>query len=130
MANNIDGPEITLKASGSLVGYQFHIVTLDTAGRVKLAIDADVLVEPMLGILQNKPTAIDQPAVVRIAGIAKVIFTGILAPGVAVTCDASGHAVAAVALDHQLGLTLETTTALGLHPVLLCKGSGHVIVTT
>ena len=126
MANNIDGPEITLKASATLVGYQFHIMTVDTAGRVKLADDADDPVEPMLGVLQNEPALIDREAVVRIGGVSKIVFTGIIAPGVAITCDASGHAVAAVANDWVLGVTLETTVAGGIHPVLIRGGGGYV----
>jgi len=133
MGNNIDGPEITLKASAALgvLGVagtcQFHIMTLDTAGRVIIADDADVAVEPMIGVLQNEPEAIDEPAVIRCEGTAKVIFTGIIAPGVAVTTDSSGHAVAASALDWVLGFTLETTTAGGLHPVKLCVGSVYAV---
>ena len=131
MANNIDGPEITLKASAALgvlgaVGAsscQFHIMTLDTAGRVKIAADADTVAEPMIGVLQNLPEAIDQEAVIRCEGVAKVIFTGVIAPGVPVTTDSSGHAVAATTGDWVLGFTLETTTAGGLHPVKLCVGS-------
>ena len=136
MGNNIDGPEITLKASAALgvLGLagtcQFHIMTLDTAGRVKIAADADLDVEPMLGVLQNEPEAIDQPAVVRIAGVAKVVFTGIIAPGVAVTTDGSGHAVACANYDWQLGITLETTTAGGLHPVLLTSGGQYFTPST
>jgi len=126
---NQDGPEITLKASGTLAALQFHIVTLDTAGRVKQATDADVAVEPMLGVLQNEPTAIDQEAVVRVSGVAKVMFTGIIAPGVAVTTDTSGHAVAAVANDWVLGVTLETSAAGGLAAVLLGQVVGYVVPT-
>ena len=129
MGNNIDGPEITLKASaalgvlGALGTCQFHIMTLDTAGRVKIAASPHTANEPMLGVLQNSPEAVDQEAVVRVEGVAKVMFTGVLAPGVAVTADSSGHAAAAGVADHILGFTLETTTAGGLHPVKLCIGS-------
>jgi len=128
MGNNTDGPEITLKASaalgvlGALGTCQFHIVTLDTAGRVIIATAGHTTAQPMLGVLQNSPEAVDQEAVVRVEGVAKVIFTGVLAPGVPVTADASGHAVTATSGDWLLGFTLETTTTLGLHPVKLCVG--------
>ena len=133
MGNNIDGPEITLKASAALgvLGLagtcQFHIMTLDTAGRVKIADDPDEPLEPLIGVLQNSPEAINAEAVVRCYGVAKVIFTGIIAPGVPVTTDGSGHAAAAAANDWVLGYPLETTTAGGLHPVMLKSGGGYVV---
>jgi len=124
MGNNIDGPEITMKASASLTSYQFHGMTLDTNGRVKLADDADDPVEAPLGVLQNKPTAIDEPAVVRVSGVAKVVFAAIVAPGIAVTIDGSGHFIAATTADWVWGITLETTTVDGIHPILLQAGQG------
>lgn len=124
MGNNIDGPEITMKASATLAAYQFHGMTLDTNGRVKLADDADDPVEAPVGILQNAPTAIDQEAVIRISGVAKVVFAAIVAPGIAVTIDSSGHFIAATSNDWVWGITLETTTVNGLHPILLGAGQG------
>lgn len=127
MATQQDGPEITLKASATLALYQFHIVTLDTNGRVKLATDADVSLEPMLGVLQNKPTAINQEAVVRVGGTAKVMCGESLDEGDAVTCDASGHAVAAVALDNILGFMLEAGAADKISEVLLKQTGGYAV---
>jgi hypothetical protein len=126
---NQNGPEITLKASGSLSSYQFHIMTLDTNGRVKLADDADDPVEALIGILQNKPTAIDQEAVIRVDGVAKAMGGATIAPGIWVTCDSSGHMVAATANDNVVGITLETTASGSVTAILLKQGAGYVAPT-
>jgi len=105
MAIQQNGPEITMYASATLASYQFHIMTLDTSGYVKLADDADDPVEAMLGVLQNKPDAAGEEAVIRVDGIAKVMCgEDSLTPGIWVTCDSSGHAVTAVAFDNALGI--------------------------
>ena len=126
MANNVDGPEITFKASGTLAGKQFYIMTLDTNGRVKLADDPDDPVEAMLGVLQNEPTAIDEPAVVRVDGIAKVIGGATIEEGIWVTCDSAGKLAAAVANDNVLGITIEAAALNKISQVLLRQGAGYV----
>lgn len=126
MGTQQDGPEITLKASATLDGYQFHIVTLDTAGKVKLADDPDDPVEAMLGVLQNEPDAADEPAVVRVDGIAKVMGGATINEGVWVTCDGSGHLAAAVANDNVLGITIEAAASGSVTKVLLKQGAGYV----
>ncbi|MBU2072723.1 MAG: DUF2190 family protein [Gammaproteobacteria bacterium] len=126
MANNIDGPEITLKASGSLSSYQFHIVTLDTDGKVKLADNADDPAEALIGILENKPTAEDQAAVVRVSGIAKVMGGDSVDEGVWLTCDGSGHAVAATANDNVIGVAIDAVVSDSVGRVLLAQGAGYV----
>ncbi|MEE9158100.1 MAG: hypothetical protein V3U60_06915 [Gammaproteobacteria bacterium] len=127
MANNIDGPEITLKASGDLSAAQFLIVTLDTNGRVKLADDADDPVEALIGILQNKPDALDKGAVVRIGGVAKVEGGATINEGVWVTCDSAGKLAAAVANDNVIGITLDAAVSGSLGRILLAQTGGHVV---
>lgn len=123
-ANNKDGPEITMYASADLSSYQFHVITVDTSGYAKLADDADDPAEPMIGVLQNKPSAAGQPAVVRISGVAKVMGGASIDEGAAVTCDSSGHLAAAVALDWVLGVALTAVVSGQLAEVLLQTGSG------
>lgn len=127
MAYNQDGPEITLPASGDLSSYQFHVMTLDTDGKVKLADDADDPSEAMLGVLQNKPDAEDEPAVVRVDSVAKAMGGASLDEGTWVTCDGSGHLAAAVANDNVLGMLLTAAVSGQLAEVLLKQGSGHVV---
>uniref|UniRef100_A0A6M3JA85 Head decoration protein n=1 Tax=viral metagenome TaxID=1070528 RepID=A0A6M3JA85_9ZZZZ len=124
MADNIDGPEITLYASGDLSSYQFHGITMDTSGYAKLADDADDPVEAPIGALQNKPSAAGQPAVVRISGVAKVMGGATVAPGIAVTIDGDGHFIAATANDWVWGVTLETMVSGSVTKILLGAGQG------
>lgn len=126
MANNEDGPEISLKAAGNLSSHQFKIMTLDTDGKAKLADDPDDPVEPMLGILQNKPDTEDLPAVIRVDGVAKVEGGASIDEGVWVTCDGSGLLAAAVANDNILGLTLEPAVSGEVHTILLRQSPGYV----
>ena len=125
MTTQSNPPEITLEASVTLATYQFHIMTLDTNGRVKLAVDADDPVMGMLGILQNKPTAIGQGATIRISGVAKVMGGDTVAPGIWVTTDASGHAVACADNDNTLGITLESMASGKVSRVLLAQRPGY-----
>jgi hypothetical protein len=126
MGNNIDGPEITLKASADLSSNQFHIVTLDTDGKVKLADDPDDATEALIGVLQNKPDAEDEEAVVRIDGIAKVMGGASVNEGVWLTCDGNGHAVAAVASDNVIGIAVDAVVSGSVGRVLLKQGAGYV----
>jgi len=129
MGTNQDGPEINLEASTDLSSYQFHVMTLDTSAKVKLADDADDPVEALIGILENKPNAAGQAAVIRVSGVAKVMGGATIAPGIAVTCDSSGHIVAAVANDWVIGITLETATSGEITEILLRTGGGYVAPT-
>lgn len=126
MANNLDGPEVTLKASGTLAGKQFYIATLDTNGRVKVADDPDDPVEALIGVIQDEPTAIDRPVNVRVNGIAKVIGGATIEEGIWVTCDSAGKLAAAVANDNVLGITIEAAADGKISQVLLKQGAGYV----
>lgn len=128
-AVNQDGPEVTLPASGDLSAEQFTIMTIDTNGRVKQADDADDPAEPMLGILENKPAAQDREAVVRISGIAKVVFGATLNEGTWVTCDATGEAVASVANDNSIGFTLDAGADGEIGRIVIAQTDGHVVPT-
>ena len=127
MAINEDGPEITLPASGDLSSYQFHVVTLATDGEVQLAADPTSAVQALMGILQNKPSAVGEEAVVRVEGVAKVVGGDDIAPGVWVSCDSSGHIIAASANESVVGFTLATAVADELHEIVVCPGSGYVV---
>lgn len=127
MATQEDGPEITLKASGNLSSHQFKIMTLDTDGKVKLATTSNSAIEAMLGILQDKPDATDKPAVVRVAGIAKVEAGASINEGVWVTCDGNGLLAAASAADNVIGFTIDAAVSGEVARILLKQGSGYVV---
>lgn len=123
---NQDGPEITLPSNAAFSAEQFHIVVLNTDGRVVIADDADVNGEPMLGILQNKPKAQDDGAVVRIRDICKVMGGASLNEGIWVTTDGNGHAVAAVTNDQAIGFTIDTMTDGEVSRILISRLSNWV----
>ena len=81
----------------------------------------------MIGILQNKPDAEDEPAVVRIGWVAKAMGGASINEGVWVTCDSSGHIAAAVANDNVIGYTLEAAVSGEIHRIVVCPGCGHVV---
>jgi len=124
---NQDGPEITLPASGNLSSYQFHVMTLDTDGKVKLADDADDPSEALIGILQNKPNAEDEEALVLIYGIAKAMGGASLDEGTWVTCGSDGHLVAAVADDNTIGIAIDAVVSGSIGRILISRGGGHVV---
>lgn len=129
MAIKQDGPEITLPASGNLAAYQFHVVTLATDGEVKLAADPTSGVEAALGILQNKPNAVGEEAVVRVNGIAKAMGGASVNPGIWVTWDSSGHIVAATENDSVVGISREAVVDGEIHEIILSQGSGYTTPT-
>ena len=121
-----DPPEVTFPASGTLAALQFHIVALDTSGEVKKADDPDDPAECLVGVLQNKPDAQYEEAVVRVSGVAKVMSGTDITAGTWVTTDGDGHAAVAVAFDNVLGIALTTGASGSLMEVLLCLGAlGH-----
>lgn len=93
MAIKQDGPEITLKAAGNLSTYQFHIMKMDSDGKVEVADDANqkgTTSEPMIGILQNKPDTEDEPAVIAIGGVSKLMSDAAIDEGDCITCSEDG----------------------------------------
>lgn len=102
---------ITLKASGDLSAKQYHFVELtasDTVGACNAVTDRT------FGILQNKPTAAGQPAVVAIAGVSKLVAGGELATaGAYVAPKADGRAQAAVATQYARAQLITTAAADG-----------------
>ncbi len=125
--HNQDGPDITLEASADLSAEQFTIMTLNTSGLVKQGDDADEPVEALIGILQNKPDAANEPAVVRIAGLSKVVGGGAVAPGIWITCDSTGEAVASVANDNSIGITVTTLADGAVGLIIIAQTDGHVV---
>lgn len=124
--NNQDGPEITMYAAGDLntTGGPFHIITIDASGYAKLADDADAPTEPLIGVLQNDPDAAGESAVIRIAGIAKVMSEASIDEGVPVTTNSSSHAIAAITSDWVLGVAMTAGVSGSLMEVLLHVGQG------
>lgn len=101
---------LSLPASADLSASQFCFVAIDGNGRIALpAAGGDCV-----GVLQDKPDALDrvgEVGMLNMSGRLKVVSGAVLAAGVKVQSDASGHALAALTGDHVLGTTL---TAAGI----------------
>lgn len=123
MAFNEALESITRLASADLSANQYHFMKLNSSGKAELAGAGEAAV----GVLQNKPDALDKDATIGFKGISKVVCAAALAPNTKVMSDASGEAVAATATNHVLGIHVgDATSASGdVIPVLLL--SAHVL---
>lgn len=91
----------TFTAGADLSSDQYKFVKLSTS-TAKTVSRASVAGEACIGVLQNKPTS-GQDAVALCLGVTKVKAGGSFNPGVAITTDANGLAVAATGSDAILG---------------------------
>lgn len=81
---------VTMRASADLSASQFCFVNVNSSGQIALAgVDADIV-----GILQDKPSALDRAGNVAIGGKSKVLCGGTITAGQRVTSDANGKAIA------------------------------------
>ena len=67
--------DVTFEAAEDLSSYQYHFVTLDSAGKAQLMNAASDVV---IGVLQNAPKS-GEEATVRVLGISKVVSATSLA---------------------------------------------------
>jgi hypothetical protein len=103
MAYDNPGKTITLPASADLSGKQYYLVGVDANGRVALATAGS----RVIGVLQNKPDAIDKQCTVMTDGVSKVVQSATLPPGTVIASDANGKAAATGALSNTAGVLLE-----------------------
>lgn len=113
---------ITREASADLSAHQFKLMQLDANGRVALA----GATSEIIGILQNKPSALGRAAEIGVSGVSKCQVRSTVAPGALVTADANGLGTAAVASSIAtpcIGRALETvsSTSAIVVPVLIDK---------
>ena len=69
MSYEIDTLDISLKAAADLSSYQYCFVKVTADNTVNVAGDG----EQAIGILQNKPTAANQAARVRVMGASRIV---------------------------------------------------------
>ncbi len=80
---------ITIPASADLSTNQFRLVGVDSAGRLVVIANAAT---PFLGVLLNKPDAIDREAEVAVAGsTVKLVAGATIAEGDLITAVAGGR---------------------------------------
>lgn len=102
-------------------GKQYHFVKVTGAGTAGLCTTAAN--ELPIGVLQNKPQAVGQPATVAIRGVSKAKAGAAVTAGVAVKLDSTGRVInATLPTDAALvvGVSLAAATAADqLIPVLI-----------
>jgi len=107
-----------IEASGDMSSNQFRFVRIDGNGRAVLAGAG----ESIVGVLQNKPSALGQPAIIWGPGsVTKVVAGGSVAASAVVTPDASGRAVGAAGDTYIAGISVETGGTSDLLTVLICQ---------
>lgn len=94
---------ITLPANADLSAHQYKFMVCNSSGNAALAGDGGVIV----GILQNKPSAAGQAAVIAFSGRSKVVQAASITVGVPVAPDASGLASTISAGDDGCCVLLE-----------------------
>ncbi len=112
-----DAPSISLPAATALAAAavagdgQFCAVAIDTAGRAKLGDGGASTPETLIGILQNKPLAIDQAAAVQTQGKSKGRADAAFSIGDDLSSESDGKLSTAVATDIAIAIALEAATA-------------------
>lgn len=106
MAVQQDGIDITLPAAADLSTRQYHAVAIDTNGRAALSGSAGNVV----GILQNKPSALGQAARVRIVGVSKHRGGAALGEGDRLQSNAQGFGTAAAGTGDEIFAVVLTAT--------------------
>lgn len=98
---------ISMPAAGDLSAKQFLFMAVDANGRIDISgAGADAI-----GVLQDKPAAIDRPGQVAVEGVSKVVCGAAVTAGNKVSSDAAGKAIPTSGSGkHVLG-TARTTTA-------------------
>lgn len=106
---------ITLRAAGDLSTKQYYAVDVDSNGRVAVQTSAGGRVT---GILQNKPSAIDQAAEVAVSGIIKGIASAAINPGADVQVTTDGSFITSATTGHLI---------FGVHVGEVAAASGDII---
>ncbi len=102
--------DTSFKASGDLSSYQYHAMTLSAANTAGLCGANGVAV----GILQNKPDAAGEPAVVRVIGESKMVAGEAIDIGTMITSKSDGHGEEADAnAEFCYAMALEAATLDG-----------------
>ncbi len=100
---------ISIEASGDLSSDQYKFMEVDANGQIALV---GTLGGESIGVLQDKPAAIDRVGSVGIDGVTKVIASAAIAAGADIVSTALGLAVTHSA-DGQIimGTAMEAATA-------------------
>ncbi|CAB4176272.1 hypothetical protein UFOVP978_21 [uncultured Caudovirales phage] len=107
--------DYSFPASADLSTKQHYFVSLNSAGNIAVTgAGAD-----LVGVLQDKPSALGQSSQVRVLGISKVVAGGTILPGALVASTSTGTALTAVATNTVAGRALTNAASGELVSVLL-----------
>lgn len=105
-------PAATVLAAAVVAGDgQFCAVKVDTAARAELGNGNAATPETLVGILQNKPQAIDEAAVIQTYGKSKGRAGAAFSVGDDLASNADGKLITAVATDIAIAVALVAATA-------------------
>ncbi len=108
MAEGHYGLDKTFKAYADLSSYQYHFVSLSSAGIVNLSSANG----RTIGILQNMPDAAGEQAIVRVLGVSKLVSGEAIERGTMITSTSAGHGEEADAASEWVSaIALETSSA-------------------
>lgn len=110
MATTQDQQTISLKAAADLSTKQHYFVELTAAKTVNVC---NAVTDLALGVLCNKPSALNQAAQVAYAGTTKVVAAAAIAMNAKVAPAADGRAQTAVATQFPRAVALEAAGAAG-----------------
>ena len=111
MSQDHGGKDISLLAAADLSSYQYHFVKASAANTVNLqSTDGGKTV----GILQDKPEAASDPALVRIGETSKVVAGAAFDVDALLKANTSGHAIVADTAGDWVGAqALEASSESG-----------------
>lgn len=90
--------DITMPAAADLSDYQYRILAIDANGRATIAVDPQAV--SIIGVLQNKPSAADAAARIRVLGESKMVFGAAADEGAYITANPQGFGTATTT-DHD-----------------------------
>ncbi len=105
-------PAATALAAAVVAGDgQFCAVSVDTSGRAKLGSGIEAVPETLIGILQNKPTALGNASNIQMGGISKGRADAAFSIGDDLTAEADGKLSTAAATEMVIAVALEAAAA-------------------
>ena len=111
MANFFEGQQITLLAAADLSAQQFRFVRMTATG---INITTSAVGQVAIGVLQDKPSALNTPGSVMLDGGTKMVAGAAVAAGDNVTSDGTGRAIATTTVGNQVhGVCVEGAAAAG-----------------
>ncbi|GAA2555042.1 hypothetical protein GCM10010423_65270 [Streptomyces levis] len=109
MAREIRGFARSYEVAGDMSGNLFRFVKLSG----KTAVAATAATDPVVGVLQNKPTAPGIAATVMIDGLSRVVAAKAIAAGTVVYIAADGRVTDTAASNKAVGIAEDAATAAG-----------------